>query len=324
MNRPLALIQGDLALPNARLLRGLPPPYGVYRWPARAETQRRAQPTASTGAQQAIQDAVRRWTPLARHSPSAPGQKFRFLYKLPRPRDHSSRLDAELAEARHYLEMGKTRQRSFRSDYRLGVTIFVACCIVLAWLLTTCSTQDDQRAMAAITRSAVAQQGAPEVVHPQAQVGPAPLPAGVTPTFAQTVPAPAQPVSKAALRSEPKPSLQAALQGKAKARRNMAAPRQNEVQADERLALYRSIRPATGPTASAQAVWTAHPSTADDETGQSAWLAWATQQRRETVTTRTSTSTSVPTPPDADWNAHMTQRRITDNPSAFQAASGQN
>jgi hypothetical protein len=72
MNRPLALIQGDLALPNARLLRGLPPPYGVYRSPARAATQRRPQPAASTAAQQAIQDAVRRRAPQARHSPSRP------------------------------------------------------------------------------------------------------------------------------------------------------------------------------------------------------------------------------------------------------------
>jgi hypothetical protein len=28
MNRPLALIEGDVALPNARLLLSLPPPYG--------------------------------------------------------------------------------------------------------------------------------------------------------------------------------------------------------------------------------------------------------------------------------------------------------
>ncbi|CAB3797646.1 hypothetical protein LMG28614_04602 [Paraburkholderia ultramafica] len=358
MNRPLALIQGDLALPNARLLRGLPPPYGVYRWPARAATQRRPQPMASTAAQQAIQDAVRRWTPLTRHSLSGPGQKFRFFYKLPQPRDYSARLDAELAEARHYLEMDKTRERSSRSDYVLGATIFVACGIVLVWLLTTCSAHDADKAQtAAITRPAVVQQGAPVVVDPHASARPAQPVVEVTPTVAQTVPAPADPAPKAALRSEPTPSLQAALPAKpalsaqhfepypaarastydtatgqvikkVKAERKMAATRLSEAQVDERLALNRSIRPATRAAASTQPEWTARSSAADattagDATGQAVWLDWAAQQqRRPNVTARAGTPALAPT--NADWNAHLTQRRITDNPTAFQAPNGQN
>ena len=325
MNRPLALIQGDLALPNARLLRGLPPPYGVYRWPGRSATHRRAQPAASSATQQAIQDAVRRREPQARHNPFAPGQKFRFLYKLPKPRDHSSRLDAELAEARHYLEMGKTRQRSSRSDYVLGATIFVACSIVLTWLLTTCSTHDaDKAATAALTWPAVA----------------------------QTAPAPTNPAPNIALRSEPKPSLQAALPAKptlaaqhiepfpaaralihdtvtgrattAKVERKMTVPHQNEAQFDDRVTLDRSIRPATRAAASTQAEWTAHSSSADDDTTEQAtWPDWAArQERRPNATTRA--HASAPALPVADWNAHMTQRRITDNPAAFQIPSGQN
>jgi hypothetical protein len=58
MNRPLALIQGNLALPNARLLRGLPPPYGVHRWPPRNAAHRRPQPAAVTPAHQIIGDVA--------------------------------------------------------------------------------------------------------------------------------------------------------------------------------------------------------------------------------------------------------------------------
>jgi hypothetical protein len=93
------------------------------------------------------------------------------------------------------------------------------------------------------------------------------------------------------------------------------------------VALNRSIRPATRPAASTQPEWTARSSATADEdtTEQSAWLDWAAQQqRRATVTMRANANASAPALADADWNAHMTQRRITDNPTAFQAPSGQN
>jgi hypothetical protein len=110
----------------------------------------------------------------------------------------------------------------------------------------------------------------------------------------------------------------------------MAATRLSKAQVDERVALNRSIRPATRPAASTQPEWTARSSAAtadDDATEQAVWLDWAAQQqRRANITARASTRTSAstPAPSAADWNAHMTQRRITDNPTAFQAPSGQN
>jgi len=49
--------------------------------------------------------------------------------------------------------------------------------------------------------------------------------------------------------------------------------------------------------------------------GRAAAPRWAVQQRRASAVTRTTVSTSG----NVDWNAHMTQRRITDNPAAFQS-----
>ncbi|MFM0548761.1 hypothetical protein PQR29_28910 [Paraburkholderia strydomiana] len=46
---------------------------------------------------------------------------------------------------------------------------------------------------------------------------------------------------------------------------------------------------------------------------------WALQQRRANVSVRASVATAG----DIDWNAHMTQRRITDNPAAFQTGQPQ-
>jgi hypothetical protein len=42
-------------------------------------------------------------------------------------------------------------------------------------------------------------------------------------------------------------------------------------------------------------------------------LDWAAQQRRANITTRA----RIPVPKDTDWSAHLTQRRITDDPEAF-------
>jgi hypothetical protein len=68
-----------------------------------------------------------------------------------------------------------------------------------------------------------------------------------------------------------------------------------------------------------QPEWTASPASADDTVERAALLDWAAQQRRANVTTRA----SVPVPGDTDWNARMTQRRITDNPDAFRADHAQ-
>ena len=82
MNRPLALIQGNLALPNARLLRGLPPPYGMYRWPARAATPLGRNWRFRMPCPRVV---ARTFTPLRR------AKSFAFSIKLPTPRDNSPR-----------------------------------------------------------------------------------------------------------------------------------------------------------------------------------------------------------------------------------------
>jgi hypothetical protein len=313
MNRPLALIQGNLALPNARLLRGLPPPYGVYRWPPRNAAQRRPQAAAITAAHHVIRDVARRNSLQERRIPFAPGQKPRFFYKLPKPRDNSSCFDAQMAESRHYLEMGMTRLYSSRADRMLGAMIFVACSIALAWLLTATATRDaDKTATMAIAQ-------------PQASAGVAQPSVEVALKPARSARVGAAPTPKSALRSESEPSLQALLPAKPNADSKSTSTHPRESQFDEHRAAPHAIRPAIRSVASTQPERPPRSSPdAADAIDQAARLDWtiAQQHRRASVTTRA--NTSAPASNDTDWNAHMTQRRITDNPSAFAAPSAQN
>lgn len=350
MNRPLALIQGNLALPNARLLRGLPPPYGVYRWTARAATQRRSK--------SAVQDTARRTSQQAPNTWSTPGQKFRLFYKAAAPRDHSSRVTEELAEARNYLEMDRARERSSRSDRALGATIFIACSIVLAWLLMSSAAHDtDKSATVAIASTVVATTGASVAVHPQQA-----LAKPAQPTVAKLASAPANPAPKTARRSEPKPSsIQAMLPAKpalparhtephrsvrastyetassratthkaearikatvtATADSKIAAAHPTEAQAFERQVSGDSLPRATSFAVSTQPDQTAR-SSADATNAINASAAlrdWAAQQRRATTRATATANTTTST----DWNTHITQHRITDNPTAFEAFSAQ-
>ncbi|MFM0098466.1 hypothetical protein PQQ87_22890 [Paraburkholderia nemoris] len=149
MNRPLALIEGALAIPKPRPFDGLPPPFGSRRRTARAAaqdaTQRAPQPIAQTEAQQAMQDAVQRRPQQARPGPFPPGAKLLF-YKVPQQRVDFHRFDVAMAEAKRYLEAGRARPRSSRSDHILGGAIFVGCGIALAWLLATCAMRDANKA----------------------------------------------------------------------------------------------------------------------------------------------------------------------------------
>ncbi|MFM0194881.1 hypothetical protein PQQ65_17465 [Paraburkholderia strydomiana] len=60
-------------------------------------------------------------------------------------------------------------------------------------------------------------------------------------------------------------------------------------------------------------------SSANDSQERAALRDWAVQQQRANVSVRA----RVSAPGDIDWNAHMTQRRITDNPAAFQTGHSQ-
>jgi hypothetical protein len=280
--------------------------------------------------------------PQTHRGPFAQGQKFYFFYKQAQPRDYSRRLHAELAEARHYLEMGKARQRSSLIDYVLSATIFVACSIVLAWLLIASATHDTGK-VATVATPVVPIAVAPPTIAEPAQRTAADLAAAPTGT---------RPVSNAASQREPKPSQYVAFPTRpalfaphierypaarasthdTAARRatktnneidsEIAAARLNEAPLGKRLALHRSVHPTTRHTVSMQSEWTtAAQASTDNAATHRAWLDWrAAQQQRAQATSQASLSA----PADTDWNAHTTQRRITDNPSAFLTPSGQN
>ncbi|PRX35816.1 hypothetical protein B0G75_1015 [Paraburkholderia sp. BL18I3N2] len=358
MNRPLALIEGDLALPIPRPFDALPPPFGSWRRQARTAAQREPHPAAHAVAQQAIQNAMRRPASTASRGPVPSGARFLFFYKLPQQPDHSRRFEEQLAEARYYLEMGGARPSSTRSDHILGAAIFASCSIALTWLLATCTTHDADRTTAAAsvrTQSVASTDGNAMAIHPQARAKPAqpsvefagttarssPLAGSSRPnSTAPGAPTPPDMTLGATLRraSEsqhvehlvPRPTGRVSTRHTApielaKANSQTPVARLSRPQVDKRLALSRTTNPATQPSASKQSdrtEWTEQrerPTSATDTAERAALRDWAAQQRRSNITTRAST----PTPGDTDWNARMTQRRITDSPDAFQTARAQ-
>lgn len=337
MNRPLALIEGDLAIPKPRPFDGLPPPFGSRRRAAWDAAQRKPQLAAQTAAQQAIQDAVQRKPQPARTSPFPPGVKHVLFWKLAPQRSNSHRLDAELAEAKCYLEMGKTRWRSSRSDHVLAASIFVGCTIALTWLLVTCSMKEAEKAKVAPVAPTVLSAASSRDDHPKAaaiaavadtqmavtaEKGQQPVAAVASVATAKVAPTsptmpehiitpvmPRQAVQVAAHTDDVVPSP-------TKAVKRIKVARLSEAQVSERVRLSRAVGPALRPSVSKQPEWTARASAEDDTFGKAALLNWATQQRAH-VTTRA--AVPVPAPGDTDWSARMTQRRVTDNPGAFQA-----
>ena len=333
MNRPLALIEGALAIPKPRPFDGLPPPFGSRRRTARAATQDATQPIAQTEAQRALQDAVQRRPQQARPGPFPPGAKL-FFYKVPPRRVASHGFDAALAEAKRYLEAGRVRPRSSRSDHILGGAIFVGCSIALAWLLATCAMRDANKASELALRPAVPPAvSSPHVVDPQEPIELAQLAVEEMQTISGSVPSAASAVPKtstvaappsasfakryAAADVVPAPSRETTTTRLAKTERKVAVARMTEGHVSERLALSRAVRPAAGPAVSKQPEWATRPSAENDTVDQAALLNWAKQSRSH-VTTRA----TVPVQGDADWNARMIQRRITDDPAAFHTDRG--
>ncbi|MGF6572241.1 hypothetical protein ABH945_004362 [Paraburkholderia sp. GAS333] len=351
MTRPLALIEGDLALPDARLLSSLPPPFGLRPQPARSTAQRDAERVAAAAAQEAIRTAARHKTPV-RRKPLPPGTMFRFFYKVRTPRDYSAHIQAQLDEARYYLEAGKTLVRSSRRDYVLGAGIFAATGIALAWLLTTTAMRDAEKADATLIAR-------PAVVHSEETALQAEAVVKVAPTVVQNAASMAKPVPLAVRPVESKPSRQAALPvelaassrhtGSYKITRTLAsdaatrrasasvnasigtrpsAPSLHlgKTPIDDRLTLSRSADPSAQASTSAQPEWTARVPSTDAAPEQAALLNWAAQQRRTSAVAASTTITPAhasATPADVTWNARMTQRRVTDNPGAFSANTSQ-
>ncbi|EIF35549.1 hypothetical protein BCh11DRAFT_03373 [Burkholderia sp. Ch1-1] len=328
MNRPLALIEGDLALPSARPFDALPPPFGSRRGPAQAAAPREPRPKSRTDAQRAIQNAVQPQASAIRRGTFPPGVKFLLFYKLPQQRDHSRRFDEQLAEARHYLEIGGVRPRSTRSDHVLGAAIFAGCGIALAWLLTTCATHGaDKAATAVIGRVAVrppveftgtvTQSGSSAANStPKPAASKASAPANATPgaAFGNVPTSESQRVEHLVKQWATRVSAdQAAPSRPAKANRQVSIARLSKLHVDGRLALSRITNAATQPSPSKSGEWTARSSSVNETAERATLFDWAAQQRRAAITTHA----GVPTPGDTDWNARMTQRRVTDNPDAF-------
>lgn len=353
MTRPLALIEGDLTIPLPRPFDGLPPPFGSRRNVLR----------------EAVQRAVREPAGPARASLFPPGVKHVLFYKAPPQRAATHDIDEMMAEAKRYLEMGKVRPRSSRSDHALAAAIFAGCTIALSWLLVTCSMKDAEKAKAAaptVLASASSRGGRskpiakpvvgdtyaetvavakPAPPNPIAQVAAAPSRAAnaapqVTPLssaapnqVAQAVPvrssAPeqvirAKPLSFAVPKQvAPKQSVRVAAREEdssalpAKPVKRVKVATLSETHVNERVALSRATHPATQPVPSTQPEWAAK--TPHDDTKASSdapWLNWSAQQQRPTM------RAAVPVAGDNNWNDHMTQRRITDDPSAFHTDRG--
>jgi hypothetical protein len=343
---------------------------------------------------EAVQQAVHQAAKPARASLFPPGVKHVLFYKAPPQRVQTHNIDALMEEAKRYLEMGKVRPRSSRSDHVLAASIFAGCTIALTWLLVTCSMKEAEKAkptaptiqaaasprgdrakpvvkpvvadtqtetvatgkalpptiaaVASGTPATVVTTGSPVValavpvtpVSPKELVQVETQPSVVVKEAAQALPSssaePKQPAAQVIASSsvEPKPAAQAAplsfavpklVAPKQSARvasgdENTATPPAkpatrvkvatlSEAHVNERVALSRSTHPATRPTPSTQPEWAVkqqHDAAAT--TDDAPWLNWSAQQQRPTM------RAAVPVPGDNNWNDHMTQRRITDDP----------
>ncbi|MFM0210134.1 hypothetical protein PQQ96_22285 [Paraburkholderia sediminicola] len=364
MNRPLALIEGDLAIPKPLPFDRLPPPFGLGRRAAHSPY--------------ALKQGAAR---LARTNRFPPDTKHILFYKVPPKPVDSHRFDTAMAEAKRYLDRNNAPPRSSRSDHILGAAIFAGCSLALAWLLVTCTMRDVDKAKELPAKlPAAPARGSALADHPQrpaqlavedkqlvppsvASVASAAQKTAIaSSTAAATVPtassatryaaATVAPASVAASNVAPTPAsgsraktddrtpavprnqrtqrsreIMARSSASASTREptknyservghKVAVARMTTAHVDDRLALSRTVGPATRPAVSKQAEWAAPQSAGDSTVGDAAWSNWAAQQPRTHVTTRASTAVGT------DWNAHMTQRRVTDNPDAFRAGAG--
>lgn len=297
MNQPQALIQGDLALPKLWPFDDVPPPFG---------SKRRA-------AQQAMQGAIRRIANPAVRNRFPPGVKHILLYKPPPRRVDSHRFDAAMAEAKHYidLETRKMGTRSSRSDRICGAAIFVGGSLALAWLLTTCAMRD-----AGVTQELAKKPPVVSTMTPQAN--------RVRGDDSNAMRVPSGPRMQPSPYVSPQPAARAikhkSSDHAAKAERKPTTALMTHEQVAKRLELSRTARVVSRPSLSQQPEWNGvRRSVEDDTVGQAlSLLNGSAQPPRSHVTTRTAV------PMDTDWNARMTQRRITDDPAVFHAGAQQN
>jgi hypothetical protein len=324
MTRPLALIEGALALPTLLSRHNLPPPFGTWRRPVASASR-----------------------PFAPRGPVPAGVKHVLTYTTKPQKVDSQRIDAALAEARHYIEMDSVLQRSSsRSDHLLSIAIFAGCSIALAWLLVTCSNDNAQKvntsasvpAVAPIANpsahapQAVAKQAIESVSGSRANANPTERPNdSTTLTVARDSPARdnqprdnkySEPSFGERTMPSPHASRTASLEHSSPPARPDARPdgRPNTRPAQRAIARvddpsWKGARINAPAAASIQPEWaSSKPSVNSDSAAQTELMNWAAQLHRAMPTVRAAT---VSDGNASNWNAQMTQRRITDNPDAF-------
>jgi hypothetical protein len=301
MTRPLAVIEHDLSIPLPRPFDGLPPPFGSRQNPMREAVQRVIRGTNGP--------RTRRIFP--------PGVTHLLVFNLRPCRIDTSLYDAALAEAKLYLEGNNARPRSSRTDRVLSALIFAGCSIALTWLLITCSTNKsgskdaivatpkatsiaDQRAQQPNVTTSTATTNVGALTVPQAQATP---------------PQPMQTAPRASRQLAAHPDAATNTRSATLAKR-LKANHLSANQTSERVASNRASHITTHQKASPQPEWNIATKSSQKqnpnpaESANTPWINWATsQQPRPTM--------RASTPVDNHWNDHMTQRRITDDPAAF-------
>ncbi|HEY1998107.1 hypothetical protein [Paraburkholderia sp.] len=346
MTRPLALIEGDLTIPLPRPFDGLPPPFG----------------SRHRGLREAVHRAVSEIADPARARRFPPGVKHVLFYKAPPQRVHNYGFDAAMAEAKRYLEMGKVRPRSSRSDHILAGAIFTGCTIALTWLLVTCSMKDAEKTTIASATSAVAggkaklDAGKPRAssIAALASVASAPPVSADAPSkaeVAQLAPAsrgaispktPQRAVQPLLAEATPAPPVAATRATQVTSRQTVrlaaradstAVPagkpakrahmaRLSEAHIDGRVALNRATQPGTRAAPSMQPEWTATASRSHDDAANDGAPWLNWSAQQQHARPAPTVRAAVPVPGDNTWNDHMTQRRITDDPAAFHVNRG--
>jgi hypothetical protein len=338
MIRPLALIEGDLAIPLPRPFDGLPPPFG---------TRRRV---LSKAVHRAVEKSGR---PARRSGMFPPGVKHILYYEAPRRKASTYNVDAALAEARRYLEAGKGYPRSSRFDHILAASIFAACTIALTWLLVTCSMKDAEHAKAGSVAYSGLVGDAPRSDHPKLTANAARAKSSTAMATANTISRSAATASNLALSAPvgaeaqsvspsnrvaqvspltpvaPKPitpveSRRNAQAGPAPIASKPGASKRvhmallSEAHANGRVTLSQATRPSARPKVSAQPEWSTGAARTDTEASayDAPWPNWQAQRHSPSPAAR------MTTPLDNSWNDRMTQRRITDDPAAFHTDRG--
>jgi len=296
MNRPLALIEGDLTIPLPRPFDGLPPPFGTRRRLKHEAAQRAGNEVAGT----------------AQVIPFPLGTRHAlFFYKAPPQCRDTQRWDIAMAEAKRYLEMGTGWPPSSRSDRLLAAGIFAGCAIVLTWLLATCSMKEAEKAKTASTTPTLLSAANAHADHAQ----PFGKPTLVDTQAERAVPERAAPGTVTAAKTKPALSAKTAASKQISATppKRLKVAHLTKAHVNERVALNRAAHPATRPAPSTQPEWAASASYDVNSASDAPWLNWSAQRHRPVPAMRAATSV------DSNWNDHMTQRRITDEPAAFNA-----